>query len=107
MENREESEDKEKKKSGSPNPQSGLQSLDNIPANDVGATAKLTLKIHVDTLSYLFCTTCITTGMSFEMFILVASREQQNTYFMFHQGLVTISTYFGLGKHTIVSKIPN
>ena len=97
----------ENKKNGSPNLQSGLYSLTNIPVHGLGATADLTLKFHVDSPSKLLCTAHINTGMPFETFVLLVNGENRNTYFQAKQELVKIETGFGPGKHTVVFRVMN
>ena len=85
----------------------GSQSLTNIPVDGLSATADLTLRFHVDSPSRLSCTVHVNTSMPFDMFMLMVNGDQQKTYYMGHQELVTVSTGFGPGKHTVVFRVMN
>jgi len=93
----------------SPNPRSGSHShsLTNIPIDGLGATADLTLRIHVDDPSKLSCTAHVDTGMPFELFMFLVNGEQRKVYYRVEQELVTIAANLNPGEHTVVFRVMN
>lgn len=87
---------------------SGSHSVTNVPSNEPGASADLTLKVLLSRPSTVSCMAKIDTSMPYELFYIVVNGEQRNTYHSrSNGGWMTVLTGLGPGENTVVFRVQN